>query len=294
VLYGPPIWREEEEFRHSGWRPRRQIIMAAMTRCCLPTARQERFARCGANCWIERSPCTDRVRVRANFCHDRWCQPCANARSLVIAENLRQALTDEPHRHVVLTLRHSPIPLAKQVDRLYSCFRRLRSSRLWGESTAGGAVFLEVKIGRDGAWHPHLHVVSQGQYIPQSALSAEWLSITGDSDNVWIELIRDGEKLRRYITKYASKPLEPGIVNDLVKLDELIRALHGRRLCSTFGSWRGIALEGRLEDADDWQPVCQLIDLVRAKAAGEPWAVALWLRLRPWEVEENNKGPPKP
>jgi hypothetical protein len=46
----------------------------------------------------------------------------------------------------------------------------------------------------------------------------------------------------RYVTKYVAKPIPPGIASSPELLRELIAALHKKRLCSTFGTWRGIKL----------------------------------------------------
>jgi hypothetical protein len=81
-----------------------------------------------------------------------------------------------------------------------------------------------------------------GLYLPKSDVWRAWWEITGDSFQVDITLVRNHDTIGRYITKYVSKPLNNTFLNRPHQLDELIRSMHGRRLCLTFGDWRGIRL----------------------------------------------------
>ena len=138
------------------------------------------------------------------------------------------------------------------VDRLYKSFRYLRSHPVW-ERQLGGAAFLEIKrSSKSDRWHPHLHVISEGKFIPQSDLSDAWRSITHDSYVVDIRPC-GGETTKRYVCKYASKPLNSSFADVPAHLDEAIEALKGRRLCLTFGTWYGTSLTGAEDEelADD-------------------------------------------
>jgi hypothetical protein len=81
-----------------------------------------------------------------------------------------------------------------------------------------------------------------GLYIPKSDLWRAWYAITGDSMIVDIKLVNDKGVIGRYVTKYVAKPLSSTFLNRRPQFDELVRAMVGRRLCITFGDWRGIRL----------------------------------------------------
>lgn len=295
--YGPfdvrPADVCETHFRHQGWSITRDKVSAALRRIMVPPARQERFRHCGSGCVVEVCKVSGRARAVSNHCHDRFCKPCGEQRSRLIAANLERHLAGREARFITLTLRHNSSRLRDQITRLLTCFKRLREEWRGWELTKGGAAFVEVKTSRDGRfWHPHLHIIAEGQFINQKLLSDAWLNVTGDSSIVDIRFVRDPGEVVRYVAKYASKPLDPTIFKAPHLLDEAMLALKGRRLCNTFGSWRGVALEERPEDPGEWVPVATLISLRRAVGAGEAWATALWLQLTGSERLEEPRTPP--
>jgi hypothetical protein len=152
-------------------------------------------------------------------------------------------------RFLTFTLKHNDTPLADQLDRLYLAFRTLRRRPLWRTQVTGGAMFLEVKVGKDGRYHPHLHVLAEGGWIDQKALSADWLAVTGDSFIVDVARVDDPGHRARYVTKYATKPADSTIIRDPAKLDEFLIAIKGRRLYQPFGNWRAL-----LADVDASEP----------------------------------------
>ena len=293
-----PATALEASFRHSGWAKTRAAVLEALKRCCVPLSRVERFAECGACCMVQRLEAGDLVRTVANYCHDRFCLPCGVKRSQDIAANLVAFMDGSEARHMVLTLRHADEPLAKLFDRLVESFAKMRRAKFWGESVRGGAYFFECKRSESGEfWHPHLHCILVGSYISQKQLSEEWLRITGDSKIVYIRRIEDEQKVASYVAKYATKPLDPSVFREPDWLDECVRALGGRRLCGTFGEWRGRGLEDQPADGRVWINVGRL-DCVAAQAdrgclASQGLMVALWPDWRPAQKGTSaNSGPP--
>lgn len=264
---GPPPDRLETLFRHSGWAARRARVWDALTRCGCRGARLRAFASCGANCRIEHRVGTDDIRLVGNYCHDRFCVPCGTARAARIAKSIESLITTHVCRFITLTTRHSHAPLADQITRLYSNFVLLRRRTFWKNAVDGGAAFLEVKRGeRDGLWHPHLHVIATGNWMEQKKLSDEWLAVTGDSYVVHIDAIGNAEARARYVTKYVTKPADSSLFAHPESLDEIICAMKGRRLCTTFGSWRGHKLDD-VDQEDDaaggkWEDVGRLTDIM--------------------------------
>lgn len=251
--------KDDVAFRHSGWKHDRALTRAAMERCEVPAARLARFDECGSNAWVVKAADDpERLKIIGSYCHDRFCRPCAAAHARQVSGNLANALEKGSYRFVTLTLTSTTESLAHLITKLVLSFRKLRSSVLWSSTQRGGAAFLEVKYNqRSQRWHPHLHIITEGRYIAHSELSANWKRITGDSYVVDVRKITDNHRAVMYVAKYAGKPLSNTFMNLPDKLDEAIRALHGRRLCTTFGTWRSIQLSQNDNDTL-WLVVCPL------------------------------------
>lgn len=277
----PQLDDPDVAFRHSGWSHTRARVRAALASAGVSESRLQSFDSCGSHCWVVRdAERPDRFRLVSDNCHDRFCQPCATARSHGIARALAPRVRGAPHRHVVLTLRSTDESLDYLLRHLYASFTKLRRTKLWQGSIDGGCAFCEIKwIPAKRRWHPHLHCICEGRYLPKQALSDAWLACTGTSIIVHVGLIEDREKTIRYITKYASKPLHKSFSHLSDRLLEAVKALHGRRLCLTFGSWRGTPLMPA-GDETDWVYVCPLSQLRREAADGSVAARAIFTRLR--------------
>lgn len=172
-------------------------------------------------------------------------------------------------RLVTLTLRMNTAPLSDQLTRLNKCYARLRRRKLWTLSQKGGISFVEVKRRPEShTWHAHLHILTEGSYVPKAALSTAWFEITGDSMIVDIKLCKSGEDAARYVAKYASKGVHGGVENDPEMLDEAITALKGRRLYACFGCW---SLPDSGDDvlADEWRTVGTLRSVIQRSLGGD-------------------------
>lgn len=247
---------EEEAFRHSSWSARRAKVFEAMVRLHASDRKQERFVNCGANMWLELRDDGRAARLRCEKCRDRCCVPCGAERAALIVENLVQHTEGRNMRLVTFGLRHSKTSLASQIDRLYRSFAEMRRRAFWAGHVTGGAAFLEVKLSKyDNLWHPHLHVLVEGEYMPQKPLSRLWHEVTGDSSIVHITKISDLGHACRYVTKYVTKPLDSSVFCSDEVLDEAINGLRGRRLCLTFGAWRGFRLLDVEDDGHAWTSV---------------------------------------
>lgn len=269
------------DWRHTCWHRDRRRVYDAMTTCLMPESRLERFAGCGSSAWVLQDKAQpDRLRVSANYCHDRWCTPCARTKARIVAGNLRALIGDHPHRFITLTLRATSAPLCERVSTLYAAFRRLRRSPLWRRCIRGGAAFCEPCWSQHSqSWHVHLHIIADGQYIPQADLSDTWLVATGDSYIVDVRLIRGHDQTVDYVTKYACKPLTSETVRDRDRLQEAMIALRSRRLVLPFGTWYHTKLTA-VSDDTDWQALAPLATLLQRADAGDTWAQAIIRQLR--------------
>lgn len=281
-----PITPVEDSHRHAFWSPRRAAVKAAYERLYFSAVKRHNFENCGSACYVQRSPSTGRLRLSADHCHQRFCLACGQARSRNIAQNLVKHINGKQTRFITLTRKHRAAPLKEQVNDLVKFARALRQTKLWKNCITGAAQFIEVKRSKDGQhWHPHIHIIAEGQFIPRDKLSAQWFLITGDSHVVDVQFARDAGHVANYVAKYASKPLDLTIFGEQDWLDEAIMSLHGRRLCTTLGTWRGVELEEKPVDPKDWVTVCSFGNLVEEHRKGTPWAVALWAEVTNTAVE---------
>lgn len=245
-LGGSSDWDQDlsETFRHSGWRRDRALVNVALRRTMQSVSRILAFSSCGSGAFVYESVTPPiEYRLGGTTCRDRFCVPCARDRSRVLATNVLTALGGHAVRFLTLTLRINPGPLSKQIDRLFTCFSALRQRAFWKKRVSGGCAFVEVKWSeRHGGWNVHVHCMLHGLYLPKSDVWRAWYAITGDSNIVDIRLVNDKAVIGRYVTKYVSKPLNNTFLNRPDLFDELILAMVGRRLCLTFGDWRGIPL----------------------------------------------------
>jgi hypothetical protein len=173
--------KNEWSFRHSGWQAKREKIHAAMTRSGVSQKVIERFEECGSFARPGWDPKEKRWVIVASYCKSRFCEPCMRSKQMTMAANLRRQLSARPighYRFCTITIAHTNDPLPDQLARLQKWWKKLRTSKLW-RSQKGGAYFIECKIGKDDKWHPHIHLLTEGHFLPQRELSDLWSKLTG-------------------------------------------------------------------------------------------------------------------
>lgn len=263
-------WEAVCTFRHSGWSHGRNLVYRSLWRTCQSDSRICNFSTCGSGAYVLQSiDDPKRFRIAGSCCHDRFCLPCAQERSSMIAQHVINKLGDGACRFLTLTLKSQQESLAFLLGKLTRCFTCLRRSKVWASAVTGGVAFIEVKWSETNhRWHPHLHCLVQGNFIKQQDLSACWYRVTGDSNIVDIRLVRSDVAATRYVTKYAGKPFNNSFLNRPAKLDEAVLALKGKRLCITFGDWRGtLLLQPVLES--EWTNLGKLVDFLDDAARGD-------------------------
>jgi hypothetical protein len=266
-----------ETFRHSGWRRHRRLVYESLRRTMQSVSRICSFCSCGYTAFVYRSVDPPHAyRLAGSSCHDKFCTPCARDRSHTIAANVLKHLDGKSVRFATLTVKHNAESLGRQLDRLYAAFRRLRESKVWRRHVIGGAAFLEIKwIEASQSWHPHLHTIIEGRYFARQSLSAAWWKATGDSMVIDIRAIKDERKIAAYVAKYASKSVNDTFINRPECLDAAVNALQGRRLCLTFGTWRGLKLTASPSERA-WEALGSFHDVcVRALSGDSECAFAI-------------------
>ena len=260
-------------FRHSGWAPTRQRIWDSFHRVDVSPSRAHDFRECGRYAYVLQSTEDPTLyRVAGSTCHDRFCVPCANSRSRTIALNVLDRLGKTECRFLTLTLQSTTESLSFLLDKLTTSFAALRRSVLWRKRVTGGVSFLELKWSSSkNRWNVHLHALLQGRYIPKNQLQSLWRKITLGSFVIDIRFVRDNDSVTQYVTKYASKPLDPSVTRNDDRLDEAVVALKRRRLATTFGAWRGVLLTPK-PDEEAWNNIGTLSTVILSAEGGEPWA----------------------
>lgn len=262
--------------RHSGWRRERARVALALraVKGCGPSI--DSFCRCGGSMWVLRNKKDpSRYKTVTDSCHSRFCKPCNSLRGIRMRARLAEKLDGRPVRFITLTLKPSSDDLKSILDRLYKAFRKLRTRPIWKNRVLGGASFLEVKRGSgSGAWHPHIHILCQGRYIPQPELSQTWLDVTGDSKIVDVRLVREKRDTLYYVTKYTTKGSTFSAIPAMEDLCELVRALHGRRTVICFGEWRNYRLL-RPDENSDWELIGHLNEIEMKSSAGDDFSTAI-------------------
>lgn len=217
----------------------------------------KRFLECREYSWFARHKVTGQVRVLSSCCKLRWCWTCAQAKRTHLSHEIASWIRrTRYHKFMTLTLKHSEDPLKTQIDFLYKSFQKLRKSKFFKRHVKHGIWFFQIKRSKKThEWHPHLHCIIQAQWIPYNELRNTWLKITKTSKVVDIRPITDPDGCANEVARYASAPanLEHTDQDDYF---EIWKALHGRRICGTWG------LKGQLQltqkpagDKDEWENV---------------------------------------
>lgn len=273
------LTNNEWSFRHSGWQPKREKIHAAMIRAGVSEKVVERFENCGSCARAAWSKKKSRWVIIASYCKSRFCEPCGRAKQMTMAANLRRQLSARPigrYRFTTLTLLHTDAPLPDQLARLLNCWKRLRTSKLW-RTQKGGAYFIECKIGQDDRWHPHIHLLSEGYFLPQRELSGLWTTLTGDSHQVDIRQVHNIDDVCMELTKYVCKGTSSNVWDDVDRGIEWICASRGVRMCGTFGTWRKFKLTQPLDRDGELVFVGTLTEIFDGAARGvTKYLTLLW------------------
>lgn len=197
-------------------------------------------------------------------CRDRLCPLCALRRAREAAEKYGVAVaTMDSARHLVLTAPAIDAPLAEQLRGMQDAMKRLRQHRVWKQRVDGGLYTIEVTFNaRSGQWHPHLHVIIDGEYFPHHELMDAWRQALstcdlwsdlqpGDRVIVNISAVHNRKQLARYIAKYIAKPAELCSWS-LSCIREYSLAVAGKRMMHTFGTLHGVKLG--VDDANESDP----------------------------------------
>lgn len=185
-----------------------------------------------------------RVGISEMRCKHRLCPRCNRSRLLRIRERLEQiTATFDACRMLTLTLKHSNAPLADQIRHLRDSFGRLRRRKCLAGMITGGVYSIEIVFNNaTNQWHPHLHAIIDGTFIPHAVLKREWIACSDGSSIVDIRAAINRSVVLGYILKYVSKGIDASKF-PTAALAEYVPAVNALRLVGTFGHAHGWATE---------------------------------------------------
>jgi hypothetical protein len=259
-----------QAFRHGFWKARRQRTFDVLSNCGKTRNELDRFANCGAASWLFHHPGPpEKWKIGTSKCRNRWCEACAREKRHLICRNLRTYAASKALRLLTLTLAGSDNSLDVQIERLYAGWKDLRASNELNGLIRGGVAFLEITRGKLGDhWHPHLHIIYEGKYLPQKVVSKLWKKITGDSWIVDLRFIGNAESAASYVAKYASKSIPKIVWDSPEQFAEVIHTFNGRRTFNTFGTWRKFPLTKPPKPDEGWERICPLFWAMRVAKLG--------------------------
>lgn len=264
-------------FPHTGWLHDRKRVMRALMATGAREERLQRFWQCGSQIWVYEHGPTGELAFRHNHCGDRFCLVCGRLRSSLISGQIEKLIGKCQPLFMTFTVRGRPgDTLNPLLERLTAAWKQLRQTDLWKQKIRGGVAMLEVKHSdtSGGHWHPHLHVIADGDYIEVGWLTQLWKTLTDGSTQVHVTRVKAQGKVINYVTKYASKPMDSSYLRKPNLLQQAIVALKGRRLCACFGSWYGTRLIEELPDEEspiftEWRCLGSLREIAVRAAEGD-------------------------
>ena len=239
---------------------------------------------CRTHATFQRDSISGDVKVFGDSCRDRWCVMCCAQKQAYAKDQAAMYISSlKAPRFLTLTLKNTEASLKSQVEFLQRSFSKLRNRAYWKKNVTGGIWFLEVKRGKNSEqWHPHLHILLDGNYMEQGRLSALWELVTYGSPIIYITRISDVEHAAKYVAKYSAKP---AVLKTMPLADrmETIQALFRKRLCGTFGTAKSITLiPPKIESDISWDYIGHHDDIVR-KAEKDPAARAILVAYNNYE-----------
>jgi len=233
---------------------------------------------------LRRDALSGDVKVFGDSCRERWCPMCAGQKAAYAKDQTEiyvKSLTAP--RFLTFTLRNNESDLKTQVSFLQQSFARIRSRAYWKKNVKGGIWFLQVKRGKNsGCWHPHLHILLDGNYMEAGRLSALWELVTYGSPIIDIRRIHNAESAASYVARYTARPAALAEM-PLADRIEVIEALFRKRLSGTFGNGKTVTLTPpKIESDADWNYIGNFDDITK-RAETEKAAKAILIAFNTYQ-----------
>jgi hypothetical protein len=245
---------------------------------------------CRKRAWFVKHKHSGKIRVASSRCKLRWCPICRDVSRQITTHAVADwlQLQDYP-KMITFTLKHSDDPISDQIAKLYKCFAKIRQRAYFKRHVTGGIWFFQIKqSSRSGEWHPHVHCLVAGRFLPHADLKKLWLKITGDSTIVDIRPVKDKDAAACEVARYATSPADLTAMN-LESAYDVYLSTKSKRICGTWGNAKGLVLRPQpAEDKDDWERVADFF-FVNVGRQDNPVLQDFWKcyqQDRPWEGPE--------
>jgi len=231
----------------------------------------QRLQNCRKQAYFVQHIETHEIRVQSSRCKLRWCPICRDVSRHIVTTAVAEWLKEQKYpKMLTFTLRHNDDPLDKQISRLYDCFRKIRRRVFFSRKVRGGVWFFQLKWNfQTETWHPHIHCLVSGDFIPQKPLAKLWEEVTGDSMICDVRPIKDPESACTEVARYATSPADITRM-PLEQALDVYYATRDRRICGTWGNARGLKLSPqKIDDHDEWERVADFY-FVNVRAQFDP------------------------
>ena len=219
----------------------------------------DRLKDCRRYAWFVQNSVTKTLRVQSSRCKLRWCPICRDVSRRIVTKAVDEWLKIQQWpKMITFTLKHSDDPLQLQIKKLYDCFRKVRRRAYFQNHIHGGVWFFQLKFNKQSQqWHPHIHCLVAGKFLPHNRLRTLWLKITGDSSIVDIRPVKDLENASTEVARYATSPADLTKV-DLEKALDIYYSTKGKRICGSWGSAKAVTMKPTVQDdGEEW---CRIAD----------------------------------
>jgi len=236
-----------------------------------------RLQNCRRHAFFFQHNVTKKLRVVSSRCKLRWCPICRDVSRMITTNAVDEWLQVQQYpKMITLTLKHSDDPLQMQIDRLYKSFKKLKTRAYFQRLITGGVWFFQLKLNlKTEQWHPHIHCLVAGKFLPHARLKLLWHKITGDSNIVDIRPVKDLENASTEVARYATSPADITRMS-LEQAIDVFYATKNRRICGSWGSAKSVTLKPTpQDDRDDWIKVADFY-FVNVQKEYNPTALEFW------------------
>lgn len=253
----------------------RAIWLSVAARCEPHMKRFRSMLLCGSSLMLEHSASTSQYRISSPSCGNRFCPRCGR---IIAKERIRKVqalISATPQiglKFITISPAHVNEPLHAQLNHLRASFRRLRQQKIWRDAYLHGCCVIEVKIGRDGLWHAHLHIIADGHYVPHRDLLDACRVAFARECSVDVRRVRNAAKAVDYVSKYIAKSCndEKYLSANKPMADELYTAMYRAKTCWAWGKTapKAAKKEAKRLPASDWQSIIPFNQLLLALRCG--------------------------
>lgn len=230
----------------------------------------------------------DGIQITCGF---RICPECGQERQAELYARYADAIgdvLDDPVRFLTLTVPNVSTLSRDDVDRLKDAWRSFRRRQItrddlaevddgwlwasaqidrgmsptWGDVWTAGVYAIEASWNVATGWNLHMHVICQGRYAPQAAISYAWREVTGAQVVDVRNVDRTGDAVAELVKYVAKRPEteRSQVTYELAgeKLAELQTATYRMPLIQVWGDAHPNAPGPSITAADDDRdgPVC--------------------------------------